>query len=125
MAGHFEFDRGDIFFGAYPYFYQVQVKPFLNGRPFKNNCAFISTRSVLPVSVLSSRDVMTQILCVIGQGSLSRPMVCLRCRSAYLRIFFVTIVAMVSEAFKPRVRFSKAIYIIKKYCIDIMIDLIS
>ena len=52
-------------------------------------------------------------------------MICLRCRSAYLIIFFITIVAMVSEAFKPRVRFSKAIYIITKYCIDIMIDLIS
>ena len=32
---------------------------------------------------------------------------------------------MVSEAFKPRARFSKAIYIIAKYCIDIMIDLVS
>ena len=73
-----------------------------------------------------SRDVTTQILCMlIGQGCLSRPMICLRCRSAYLRIFFTTIVAVVSEAFKPRARFSKAIYIIAKYCIDIMIDLVS
>ena len=73
-----------------------------------------------------SRDVTTQILCVlIGQGSLSRPMICLRCRSAYLRMFFTTIVVMVSEAFKPRVRFSKAIYIIAKDCIDIMMDLVS
>ena len=32
---------------------------------------------------------------------------------------------MVSEAFKPRVRFSKAIYIITKYCINIMLDLVS
>ena len=64
-------------------------------------------------------------LCVIGQGSPSRPMICLRCRSAYLKMFFITIVAIVSEAFKPWVRFSKAIYIITKYCIDIMIDLIS
>ena len=73
-----------------------------------------------------SRDVTTQSLCVlIGQGSLSRPMICSRCRSAYLRMFFTTIVDMVSEAFKPRVRFSKAIYIIAKYCIDIMIDLVS
>ena len=72
-----------------------------------------------------SRDVTTQILCVlIGQGCLSRPMICLRCRSAYLRIFF-TIVAMMSETFKPRATFSKAIYIIAKYCIDIMIDLVS
>ena len=73
-----------------------------------------------------SRDVTTQILCVlIGQGRLSRPMICLGCRSAYLRMFFTTIEAMVSEAFKPRVRFSKAIYIIAKYCINIMIDLVS
>ena len=75
------------------------------------------------------RDVTTQILCVlIGQGCLSRPMIFLRCRSVYLRMFFTTIVAMVSEAFKPRARFSKAIYmiyIIAKYCIDIMIDLVS
>ena len=67
-----------------------------------------------------SRDVKTQILCVlISQGSLSRPMICLRCRSAYLRMFFTTIVVMVSEAFEPRVGFSKAIYII---AIDIMIE---
>ena len=73
-----------------------------------------------------SRDVTTQILCVlIGQGSLTRPMICLRCRSAYLRMFFTTVVDMVSEAFKPRISFSKAIYIIAKYCIDIMIDLVS
>ena len=83
------------------------------------------------VAESQSADVIVQgcddpdSLCVIGQGSLSRPMICLRCRSAYLRMFFITIVAMVSEAFKPRVRFSKAIYIITKYCIDIMIDLIS
>ena len=52
-----------------------------------------------------SRDVTTQILCVlIGQGSLTRPMICLRCRSAYLRMFFTAIVDMVSEAFKPRVK---------------------
>ena len=73
-----------------------------------------------------SRDVMTQILCVlIGQGCLSCPMICLGCRSAYLRKFFTTIVAMESEAFKPRARFSKAIYIIAKYCIDIIIALVS
>ena len=73
-----------------------------------------------------SRDVTTQMLCVlIAQGCLSRPMICLRCRSAYLRMFFTTIVAVVSEAFKPRARFSKAIYIIAKYCFDIMIDLVS
>ena len=63
--------------------------------------------------------------CLIGQESLSRPMICLRSRSAYLRMFFTTIVGMVSEAFKPRIRFSKEIYIIAKYCIDIMIDLVS
>ena len=56
---------------------------------------------------------MTQILWVlIGQGSLFRPMICLRCRTAYLRMFFLTIVAMVSEAFKPRVRSKGNIY----YC---------
>ena len=72
-----------------------------------------------------SRDVTTQILCVlIGQGCLSHPMICLRCRSAYIKIFFTIIVAMVSEAFKPRARFSKAIYIFAKYCIYIMIDLV-
>ena len=42
-----------------------------------------------------------------------------------LRIFFTTIGAVASEAYKIRVRFSKAIYIIAKYCIDIMIDLVS
>ena len=73
-----------------------------------------------------SRDLTTQILCVlIGQGGLFRPMICLRCRSAYLRMFFTGIVAMMSEAFKPRARFSKAIYIIAKYCSDILIDLVS
>ena len=83
------------------------------------------------VAESQSADVIVQgcddpdFQCLIGRGSLSRPMICLRCRSAYLRIFFITIVAMVSEAFKPRVRFSKAIYIITKYCIDTMIDLIS
>ena len=72
-----------------------------------------------------SRDVTTQILCVlIGQGRLSQPMICLGCRSAYLRMFFAAIEAIVTEAFKARVRFSKAIYIIAKYCIDIMIDLV-
>ena len=41
-----------------------------------------------------SRDVTTQILCVlIGQGRLSRPMICLRCRSAYLIMLFTTIEA--------------------------------
>ena len=55
-----------------------------------------------------SRDVKTQILCVlIGQGSQSRPMICLRCRSAYLRMFFTTIVALVSEAYKPGLDFQR------------------
>ena len=62
---------------------------------------------------------------VIGQKRPSRPMISLRSRSAYLRMFFTTIVAVGSEAYKPRVRFSKAICIIAKYCIDIMIDLVS
>ena len=37
-------------------------------------------------------------VCVIGQGRLSRPMVCRRCRSASLGIFFTMLVAMVSDA---------------------------
>ena len=69
---------------------------------------------------------VTQILCVlIGQRRPSRPMISLRSRSAYLRICITTVGAVASEAYKPRVRFSKAIYIIAKYCIDIMIDLVS
>ena len=83
------------------------------------------------VAASQSADVIVQGCddpdspCVFGQGGPSRPMICLRCRSAYLRMFFTTIVAMVSQAFGPRVRFSKAIYIIAKWCIDIMIDLVS
>ena len=46
-------------------------------------------------------------LCVIGQGGPSRPMICLRCRTAYLRMFFTTIVAMVSEAFKQGLDFQR------------------
>ena len=30
---------------------QVQVQPFINGRPFKNDRAFTSTRKALPASV--------------------------------------------------------------------------
>ena len=101
-------------------------------------CTAAVGQLLLPVYLLcyvvaesQSADVIVQgcddpnFQCLIGRGSLSRPMICLRCRSVYLRIFFITIVAMVSEAFKPRVRFSKAISIITKYCIDSMIDLIS
>ena len=33
-------------------------------------------------------------VCVISQGRLSRPMMCLRSRSAALRMFFTTILAM-------------------------------
>ena len=76
--------------------------------------------------ILKCPEMWQPRFCVlIGQGCLSRPMICLRCRSAYLRMFFTTIVAMMSEAYKPRARFSKAIYIIAKYFIDIMIDLVS
>ena len=70
------------------------------------------------VAESQSADVIVQgcddpdNLCLIGRESLSRPIICLICRSAYLRMLFITIVAMVSEAFKPWVRFSKAIYII-------------
>ena len=79
------------------------------------------------VSILEGPAIsVTQILCVlIGQRRPSRPMISLRSKSAYLRIFFTTIGAVASEAYKPRVRFLKAIYIIAKYCIDIMIDLVS
>ena len=57
-------------------------------------------------------------MCVIGQ-------ICLTSRSAYLGMFSTTIVAMASEAFNLRVTFSNVIYIIAKYCIAIMIDLVS
>ena len=78
------------------------------------------------VSILEGPAIsVTQILCVlIGQRRPSRPMISLRSRSAYLQIFFTTIGAVALEAYKPRVRFSKAIYIIAKYCIDIPIDLV-
>ena len=65
------------------------------------------------VAESQSADVIVQgcddpdYLCVIGQGGPSRPMICLRCRSAYLRIIFITIVAMVSEAFKQGLDFQK------------------
>ena len=45
-------------------------------------------------------------------------MISLRSRLAYLRMFFTTVVVVASEAYKLRVIFSKAIYIIAKYCID-------
>ena len=48
-----------------------------------------------------SRDVSDlDIVCVIGQGRPSRPMMCLRYRSATLRMFSTTIVAIASEAIK-------------------------
>ena len=81
------------------------------------------------VSILEGPGIsVTQILCkayVIGQKRPSRPMISLRSRSAYLRMFFTTVVAVASEANKPRVRFSKAIHNFAKYCIDIMIHLVS
>ena len=47
---------------------------------------------------------------VIGGEEHPRLMMCLRSKSADLRMFFTTIVvAMASETIKPRVRFSKAI----------------
>ena len=79
------------------------------------------------VSILEGPAIsVTQILCVlIGQRRPSRSMISLRSRSAYLRMFFTTIGAVASEAYKPRVRFSKKIYIIAKNCIDIMINLVA
>ena len=72
------------------------------------------------VSILEGSAISgTQISYVIG------PMISLRSRLAYPRMFFTTIGAVPWLAYKPRVRFSKAIYIIAKYCIDIMIDLVS
>ena len=43
---------------------------------------------------VSDRDSV----CVIGQGRLYRPMMCLRSRSAVLVMFFATIVAVASDA---------------------------
>ena len=49
--------------------------------------------------VYFSRDVIDpDNMCVIGQGRLSRPMVCRRYRLASLRIFFTMLVAVVSDA---------------------------
>ena len=60
------------------------------------------------------------IVCVIGQGRLSRPIMCLRCISAALRIFSPHMWLWCQMLLKPMNRFSKAIYIIAKYCIDII-----
>ena len=78
-----------------------------------------------PYTGMSSDVTDQDSVCVIGRGRLSRPIMCRRSSSAALRMFFTTIVAMASEAFKPRVTFSKTIYINEKYCINIMIDLVS
>ena len=52
------------------------------------------------------RDVSDlDIVSVIGQGRPPRPMMCLRSRSAALRMFSTTIVAMASEAIKSTVIF--------------------
>ena len=49
--------------------------------------------------VYFSSDVIDpDSVCAIGQGRLSRPMVCRRCRSASLGIFFTMLVAVVSDA---------------------------
>ena len=43
------------------------------------------------------------IVCVIGQGRLSRPMMCLRSRSATLiMLFFTTIVTVASDDIKTK-----------------------
>ena len=55
--------------------------------------------NVIFLLVYFSSDVIDpDNVCVIGQGRLSRPMVCRRCRSASLRIFFTMLVAVVSDA---------------------------
>ena len=60
------------------------------------------------VHVEISRDVRDQdIVCVIGQGIPSRPMMCLRSRSVALRMFSTTIVAMASAAIKTRLDFQR------------------
>ena len=64
------------------------------------------------------------IVCAIGQGRLFGPIVCLRCKSAALRIFSPRMWLWCQMLLRPMVRFSKAIYIIAKYCIDIIIYLL-
>ena len=53
------------------------------------------------------------IVCMIGQGTLSRPIVCLRCREFFSPHMWLWCQMLL----RPMVRFSKAIYIIAKYCI--------
>ena len=57
-----------------------------------------SIKTTLDQCHLSDPD----IVCVIGQGRLTCQMVCLRCRSAALRTFSTTIVAMASDAIKTK-----------------------
>ena len=57
------------------------------------------------VHVEISRDVSDlNIVCVIDQRRPSRPMMCLRSRSATLRMFSTTIVTVASEAIKTKGR---------------------
>ena len=44
-------------FEACGLYYQVRVQPFINGRPFRNDRAFITNRSALPASVNKHRGV--------------------------------------------------------------------
>ena len=56
--------------------------------------------------VYFSSDVIDpDIVCVIGQGRLSRPMVCRRCRSASLRIFTPCLWPWCQMLLRPMVRF--------------------
>ena len=59
------------------------------------------------------------IMWVIGQGRLSRPMKCLRSRSAAFRMFLSQLWLWRQRLLRTGDGFSKSIYIIAKYCIDI------
>ena len=88
-----------------------------------NNTRSISLNILLVCRTCErSRNVTDPaIVCVIGHGRLS-PLMCLRCRSASLKMFcLLKLWRWCQMLFRPRVRFSKAIYIIAKYCIDIII----
>ena len=46
--------------------YQVRVQLFLNGRPFKNHCVFISTRNALPASVYKNLGIYKRLVNMTG-----------------------------------------------------------
>ena len=76
------------------------------------------------VHVVSPRDVTDPDVCVIGQGRLSCPMMCLRTRSAALTMFLPQLWLWPYMLSRLGAIFSKVIYIIAKYCMDIKIDLL-